>query len=444
MLFFFAVPLYSLAQNDAEAIKSIFSTYPQLNDYKKHLDEIAKKNSEPLTKNIRKEYSEIVAEKNTDLLKELKENNFLFDTEVTKYLSSVFFHILDKNNLNKNEYHFFVSRSHAINASAYEDGTVICNLGLLNIMESESQVAMVFCHEIAHYLLNHVNNAIVKRIENYNSPEFLAKVKEIKKEKYNTKKQLEELFITDLFNRRRHNRSQELSADSLGLLLFSKTNYGSTAIPHLFDLLNTSDSIVIKTSIKDFCSRENIAADESWFTIRKKMSFGADTKKEIKDTLKTHPDCEVRKIYAEKYFAKNPGAGPDFILSENTGFAKIKQAAVIEEARYSKDKERLSYYLYQLIQNDARFAGNTFIKQEIFELLLSFYLKQKNHTLAYVIDSPYATENSNDEYAKLLKMLDAFDLQKFKEVAINYYGKNKRYLNLNSELNKNFQELNKN
>ena len=105
--------------------------------------------------------SEIITEKNTDLLTELKENNFLFDTEVTKYLGAIFNHILEKNNLDKNEFHFFVNRSDVVNASAYEDGTVICNLGILNIMESESQVAMVFSHEIAHYLLNHVNNAIL-------------------------------------------------------------------------------------------------------------------------------------------------------------------------------------------------------------------------------------------------------------------------------------------
>ena len=444
LMFFICVSFCSQAQNGAGDVKDNSSVFYKLDDYKKHLDEISKKNAGLLDKNIRNEYNEIIADKNNGLLTELKENNFLFDTEITKYLSAIFYHILEKNNLDKNEYHFFVNRSDVVNASAYEDGTVICNLGLLNIMESESQIAMVFCHEIAHYLLSHVNNSIIKRIENYNSPEFLARVKEIKKEKYNTKKQLEDLFITDLFNRRRHNRSQELSADSLGMLLLSKTSYGSAAIPHVFDLLNLSDSIVIKSTIKEFCNRENIAADENWFTVRKKMSFGTGTKKEIKDTLKTHPDCAFRKIYAENFFAKNPKPGPDFILSANADLVKIKQEAVFEEARYSKDKERLGYYLYQLIQNDARFTGNGFIKQEIFQLLLSFYLKQKNHTLAFVIDAPYATENINDEYAKLLKMLDALDLQKLKAITVNYYDRNKSYINLNDEINKKIQELNKN
>lgn len=443
-LLFSCLAFSCLAQSGDEPVKYKFAVYSKLDDYKKYLDATAKKNGEALDKKIRKEYTEIITEKNNGLVTELQEYNFLFDTEASKYLNTIFAHILEKNNLNKNDYHFFVNRTAAINAYTYEDGTIVCNLGLLSMAETESQIAMVFCHELAHYLLNHSNNSIIKYIEKFNSPEFIAQVKEIKKEKYNTKKQLEDLLYKDLFNRRKHDRLQELAADSLGMLLFSKTNYGSTAIPQLFDLLNASDSVVNKITIREFCSRENIAAEESWFTTKKKMSFGVDTKKEIKDTLKTHPDCAVRKVYAKDFFAKNPKNGPDFVLSTNTAFAKIRQESDFEKARYSKDKERHSYYLYQLIQNDARYPGDKFIKQEIFELLVGFYFKQKNHTLAFVIDAPYATENSNDEYAKLLKMLDGLDLQKMKAIALTYFEKNKNYITLNNDLNKNLQELNKN
>ena len=440
----FYMPVCSLAQKIELSEKNKQLVYVKLDDYKKHLGVTAEKNAEKLDKKIRKEYNELISEKNTDLLTALKENNFLFNTEITNYLSSVFYHILEKNNLNKNDYHFFVNRTAAVNAYTYEDGTIICNLGLLEIVETESQIAMVFCHELAHYLLNHANNSIIKRIEKYNSLEFLAQVKEIKKEKYNTKKQLEDLLVSDLFNRRRHDRSQELSADSLGMLLFSKTSYGSTAIPYLFDLLNSSDTITAKTSIREFCNRENITINENWFSIGKKMSFGTGLKKEIKDTLKTHPDCALRKTYAKDFFVKNPKTGPDYVLASNTSLTAIKKLAAFEEARYSKDKERLSYYLYQLIQNDARFPDDKFIKQEIFELLLTISLKQKTHTLASAIDKPYATENAKDEYAKLLKMLDAIDLQKIITITINYYEKNKSYITLNNDLNKNLQELNKN
>lgn len=442
-LFFLGIPFCLTAQKNDVAEKKDPPVYAKLEDYKKHLAVIEEKNSETLDKKIRKEYRAIIAEKNTGLLTELKEDNFLFEGEITDYLGPVFFHILEKNKLDKNDYHFFVSRSAAVNAYTYEEGTVVCNLGLLEIAETESQVAMVFCHELAHYLLNHANNSIIKQIEKFNSPEFLAQVKEIKKEKYNTKKQLEDLLVSDLFNRRRHDRLQELSADSLGMLLLSKTNYGSAAIPHLFDLLNSSDTIKTKSTIREFCNRENIAVEENWFLTRKKMSFGVEVKQQIRDTLKTHPDCAIRKIYVQDFFTKNPKPGPDFVLFGNTSLAAIKEKAAFEEARYAKDKEQLGYYLFQLIQNDARFPANPFIEQEIFNLLLTISLKQKDHTLSAVIDKPYATENAQDEYAKLLKMLDALELDKMKSITNNYLEKHKDHITLNNELNKNLQELNK-
>lgn len=422
-------------------VKNNCCAYQNLAVYKTFLTDIAKTNTEKLDKKLRKDYAEIINKKNTDLITELVENNFLFDSSINQYLGAIFDHILDKTGLDKKAFHFFVNRTDAINAYTYEDGTVVCNLGLLNIVETESQVAMVFCHELAHYLLGHTNAGIVRTIEKFNSPEFLEQVKEIKKEKYNTKKQLEDLLVTDLFNRRRHNRSQETMADSLGLLLFSKTGYGSAAVPQLFDLLDSSDDVTIKCTIRAFFRNENIAADESWFVMPKKMTFGEARKKEMVDTLKTHPDCAKRKLYAQDFFGRHPKAGPDFILSTKARLNNMKDVAIIAEAAYAKDKDRLSYYLYLLIQNDSRFVSDKSIKTEIFNLLVNFCYKIKDHSLAYVIDKPYITENTKDEYARLLKLLDDVDLKQMKQIAGSYYEKNKAFITMNEELNTHFNNL---
>ena len=439
------MPVFAQKNKDVATsdLKNPLYTYTKLDDYKTFLDDLAKKTSDSLDKKLRKDYNEIISDKNKELITDLSEQNFLFDTTITKYLSDVFYYIVDKNGLNRNSFHFFVNRSPVVNAYTYDDGTIVCNIGILNIAETESQVAMVFCHELSHYLLNHPKNAIINSIEKFNSPEFMEKVKEIKKEKFNTKKQLEDLLMTDLFNRRRHNRSQEIAADSLGMLLFSKTNYGASTVPHLFSLLDSSENLMTKRTIQSFCKEEDFNTDEKWFITKKKMSFGTAEKKEIADTLKTHPDCAKRKIYSETFFSRNPKPGTDFFLATKAQLNYVKTQALYAEASYSKDKERLSYYLYQLIQDDAQFPSDKPIKTEIFNMLVTFCLKQKKHTLAPVIDTPYITENANDEYAKLLKLLDAIDLAKMKEMTLKYYEKNKNYITLNNELNTNFTELNK-
>ena len=421
--------------------KSICCTYDKLEDYKMFLGAVAKKNTEALDKKLRKEYADVINDKNTDLFTDLQESRFIFDTAINKYLGSIFYYVLEKNGLDKSEFHFFVNRSSEVNAYTYEDGTVVCNLGLLNIAETESQIAMIFCHELAHYLLNHCNNSIVSSIEKFNSPEFIAQVKEIKKEKFNTKKQLEELLRTDLFNRKRHNRSQEMAADSLGMILFGKTNYSSISVPHVFNLLDSSETLLTKCTIKSFLANENLKADESWFTTKKKMTFGGPVKKEIIDSLRTHPDCAKRKIYAESYFSKHPNAGNDFFLFSKQRLDYIKDQAIFAQAKYAKDNERLGYYLYQLIQNDARFVSDKNIKTEILSTWVDFCFRLKKHTLGYVIDIPYTTENEKDEYAKFLKMLNQIDLADLKEIALTYYEKNKDFIQTNSALLKNLNDL---
>ena len=232
-----------------------------------------------------------------------------------------------------------------------------------------------------------------------------------------------------------------MAADSLGMLLLSKTGYGSTAVPQLYDLLDSAEMLSTKCSIQSFFKKENIAADDNWFITRKKMSFGAPEKKEIRDTLKTHPDCAARKINARQYFSKNPKPGADFIFATSSQFNKTREMASLAAATYSKDKEQLSYYLYQLIQNDAVFLPGNYIKTEIFSLWVNFYFRLKNHTLGYVIDKPYIPENEKDEYAKLLQMLDDIDLKKMKEIATSYYEKNKNYIAPDTELLTNYNLL---
>ena len=415
--------------------------YQKVDEYKSHLDDITKQNADLLDKKLQKQYTKIIGDKNTDLIKQLNEKGFLFDAEIYPYLSSIFYNIVDKNGLDRNQFHFFVDRTSEVNAYTYEDGTIICNLGLLSIIQNESELTMVFSHEIGHYLLKHTNTALKNYLEKINSDEFAAEVKEIKKETYNTKEKLEKLLEVDVFDRRKHNRLQESAADSLGMILFSKTNYSCATVPHLFDLLDSSAQASSYCTMQDFFKQEGISVDDNWFSAPKKMSFGAAPKKEIVDSLKTHPDCAKRKIAAEAYFNQHPKTGVDFFVGTPAKLASIKNLAIFDETVYSKDYSNLGFYLYQLIQNNTHFPSNKFIKTEIFNTFLSLCMHQKQHDLYTVVDVPYIPEDDKDEYAKLLRMLDAVSLHKLVEITAGYYDKNKSLINPSSESITNLNQL---
>ncbi len=407
-------------------------TYQNIAAYTSFLSKTADDNTALFDKKLQKEYNKIITEKNTDLIKELNDKKFLFDMEVLPYLNSIFNHVLEKNGLDKNQFHFFVNRTANVNAYTYEDGTIVCNLGLLNIMENESQLAMVFCHELGHYMLKHANSSIISQLKLYHSAEFLSKVRHIKRQEYNAKKNLEELFKTDVFDRRKHNRSQERAADSLGILLFKNTSYSGVQVSHIFDLLDVAEASAATGTLINFFKQENITIDEGLLKPAKKMSFGI-VKQEIIDSLKTHPDCAIRKKVMQAYFDKNPKPGQDFLVGNEKKLSVIKKTALFDEANFSKENDNLSYYFYQLVQSDAAFPANAYIKSEIFATLVSLCQHQKEHTLHTVVSSMYTPADNKDEYALLLKMFDTVDLATLIDMASKYYENNKSSITASAE-----------
>jgi hypothetical protein len=414
--------------------------YHDINNYKTFLDNTAAANTAVLDKKIQKEYSKIIADKNTGLLKQLNENGFLFDDRAYPYLRAIFDQILEKNSLDKSRFHFFVDRSPEVNAYSYEDGTVVCNLGLVSLMENESQVAMIFCHELGHCLLKHSNNAIIKQLEKYNSPEFIAKVKAIKRQNYNVNKQLEGLLITDFFDRTKHTRSQEWAADSMGMVLFRNTKYSGKYVARLFDLLDSSENKTTVCTIHAFFKNEKIDLDAGWFSQAKRMRFGTP-KKETIDSLKTHPDCSTRKTVMQASFDRQPKTGVDFLLGGPQILTDVRKVALFDEAAYAKEKENYAYYLYQLIQNNTTFPADSSIKTSIFDALVSICKNQKSHTLYKILPSPYNTDDEQDEYAKLLHLLDNINLKSMIEITDIYYTNNKPLISASKETTTDFNNL---
>ena len=405
--------------------------YKDIDGYKSYLQKNTVQNTQQLDKKIQRQYSDIIGEKNNELLDRIKANDFLFDTVAYPYLTSIFNHVLLSNSLDKSRFHFFIDRTFDINAYSFEDGTIVCNLGLLGGMENESQLAMVFCHEIGHYLLMHSNKSIISQLNKYNSHEFLARIKEIKKQEYNSKKQLEVLLLTDVFDRSRHSRGQEKAADSLGILLFGNTKYSANTVPAIFDYFNSAEGLSNVITIKSFLDKEKITIDDfSAIAPQKRMHFGTAEKKEIVDSLKTHPDCDKRKIEMQTFFGLNPRPGIDFVTGNKQALDKLKKYALFEEAKYSKEKGNLGLYLYQLIQNDAMFPTDRTIKNELYNTFAALYAHHKAHTFHEVVNAAYIPKNDKDQYATLLKLLDSLSLEKLNEITNTYYTNNNSFITI--------------
>lgn len=137
--------------------------------------------------------------------------NIYFNDPMTDYVRKVGDHILHQANLT-NDITFFVSRYNTPNATTWQDGTVIVNIGLLARLENEAQLAFALAHEISHFMQQHP---------------YLQYGRFAKKQEEKT---TNKTFVQSLDR----TLDYELEADSIAIKLMQKANYnynqGSTVL----------------------------------------------------------------------------------------------------------------------------------------------------------------------------------------------------------------------
>lgn len=81
------------------------------------------------------------------------------DAEIQQYIQSIGRQLVTHSDLPSNPFHFFVVLDNQINAFAGPGGYIGINSGLLLLTESESELASVMAHEIAHVTQRHLYRA---------------------------------------------------------------------------------------------------------------------------------------------------------------------------------------------------------------------------------------------------------------------------------------------
>lgn len=92
------------------------------------------------------------------LFKELKEKlNFVDDPVVSSYVEGVGAKVAKASGDRRFEYRFYVIKEGQPNAFTIPGGYVFVNSGLLQMVESEDELAAVLAHEVAHSVLRHIS-----------------------------------------------------------------------------------------------------------------------------------------------------------------------------------------------------------------------------------------------------------------------------------------------
>ena len=85
-----------------------------------------------------------------------REPSYLDDPEIADYLAGLGERIAQVTPGTRHDFEFFVMRDHTLNAFALPGGFVGVHTGLINAAETESELASVLAHEIAHVTQRHI------------------------------------------------------------------------------------------------------------------------------------------------------------------------------------------------------------------------------------------------------------------------------------------------
>jgi predicted Zn-dependent protease len=91
------------------------------------------------------------------IMREIRQDpSYVEDPEAEDYLQNLGMRLVQANPAARQDFQFFVLRDHTINAFALPGGFVAVHTGLLLAADTESQLASVLAHEIAHVSQRHV------------------------------------------------------------------------------------------------------------------------------------------------------------------------------------------------------------------------------------------------------------------------------------------------
>jgi Zn-dependent protease with chaperone function len=354
------------------------------------------------------------------LINDLKEERFIFNTEINHNIDKIFSEICNSNqSIQKNKIRILLSRDSTPNAYCVGEGTIIINLGLFRFLENESQLAFVLCHEIAHFQKNHVNIASQKYINELNSKATKSTFEKIEKEIYNQKTKAEPIFKKIAFNNRQYSRFQEFEADSLGMVYFNKSIFQKEeAIKclEIFDNVDNEKYPAVFDLKKILLLPESFAQKESNNSLSDLIEFKKEKIKNelLADSLKTHPDCQNRiKKLQKDFLLKDKNSRQVLTVQSFDLMKKIVEFEVVESDFLVEEYGRSIYRILGLLE---KYPDNSYLSGKLGWCFFKIYESKKNHTLYKYVDSQ--NDAFVDNYNQVLIFLNELTLREL--ITLNY------------------------
>lgn len=164
------------------------------------------------------------------------------DPEIQQYIESIGKRLVTHSDSPSGSFHFFVVLDDRINAFAGPGGYIGVNSGLLLLTESESELASVMAHEIAHVTQRHLNRAF-EAASKLSIPTAVASLAAILLGTQSPalgQTALVAIYAGNAQFRINFTRDNEQEADRVGMRNLSAANFNPQGMPTFFERLQQS------------------------------------------------------------------------------------------------------------------------------------------------------------------------------------------------------------
>ena len=327
------------------------------------------------------------------VISNFNEDYIINDADITPYLQQILTKIYQANPYLDNETTVYAYRSSVPNAFSFGDGTLAVTLGLLNRLESESQLAFILCHELAHYHQKHADNQI-QNIARLNFDKDLAK-KLWQNNTYAYRKEL----IKDLeLSTTKHSRNHEFEADSVGMTYYMHTGYDQQAPGECMEILDKADQVRLQKLI-DFKKRFDLPSypfKPAWITYEKSTMWsisGKDKEFGDSDTMRTHPNCRKRQAALKRQLTNQPVK--ERYPTDALKFRYIATKSAFEEIASHYHFKKYGKALFGALLLLEQYPDNAYLHAMVGKCLYQLHIYQKNHEIGKVLELPGARFDEN-------------------------------------------------
>jgi Peptidase family M48 len=370
-----------------------------------------------------KELAKIYTEFGTYFSKEIEEKNYTFKSEFEKYIIDIISELRKNHPKISSDIKVLIAKNNTPNAYCLADGTFVINMGLFHFLDNKEQIASVISHELSHKILEH---SLKTQLENILADiQNKRVIEQLKLSTYNKSLKAFDILKQQTYKKGIINRKHEIESDSLGYLIYSKSDYKKSEFVNALKNLETYDTIspyvVKKDTYKILFNLPNQEFKEKWLLVEDFSNYNYNLYKEKinKDSVSSHPELDARIAFLKNKFLELQK--DEKTIDANDEYKRLSKIAKMEILPNLFNDESYGSGIYACLQFIQENEETDYHKMWLGKCFTKIHEARKNYQLNRYLDQ-IDPKKQSESYRQFLSFMWNLNLEEIKNIA-EFYNK---------------------